>query len=361
MEAHMQALGFGAKVTGGGSNPTIFPVKSGKTDGPDTLTDALKKVKALNGQPAKIVIKKGVTVQRTRKHTIEVQNLTIAGEPNSLLDNNQFYFDCQTSDNILLQNLTFRGTPAVNEKPKDTIDFDANKGRGPIGFWIDHCSFGPYFDLNITANAADLADKNADPLLITVSSCLFENDNPDGKDRENNGALGISGPTGVDPKKGSPPPNTRINAYATVCRNLFRTVRRRSPRSSGLCHVHAFNNVLLKWGVKGASSDQSNGMVSGHNGRFVADANYFLAGPLDEAIQVSATPDVEGHLTVHEKDDTLRNVYENGATKAKTVGTEIDINADYRARKVAVPPVMKMDEKRRNEIEAEAGATLKSV
>jgi pectate lyase len=357
----MPALGFGAKVTGGGPNPTIFPVKRGETDGADTLTDALNKVKALNGKPAKIVIKNGVKVQQKSKHTIEVKNLTIAGEPNSLIDSNQFYFDCQTSDNILLQNLTFRGMPAVNAKPKDTIEIDAKKGRGPIGFWIDHCTFGAYYDLNITVSAADLADKKADKLLITISSCLFENDDPGGKNRQNNGAMGISGPTGVDTKAGKPGPNKRTNAYATVCRNVFRTVRRRSPRSSGLCHVHAFNNVLLKWGVKGAKAEQSNGMASGHDGRLVADANYFFADLVDEAIQVSITPKSEGHLTVHEKDDTLRNVYENGATEARTVGDVIDINADYRAQKVAVPPVKKMDDKLRSEIEADAGAILKSV
>ncbi len=357
----MPALGFGAKVTGGGDKPMIFPVESGETDGKDTLTDALKKVKALNGQPAKIVIKTRVKVKMKSKHTIEAKNLTIAGEPDSLIDSNQFYIDCQTSDNVLLQNLTFRGMPAVNAKPKDAIELDAVKGRGPIGFWIDHCTFGAYYDLNITAKAADLADENADPLLITVSSCLFENDDPDGKNRQNNGALGISGPTGVDPGEGKPGPNERINAYATVCRNVFRTVRRRSPRSSGLCHVHAFNNVLLKWGVKDEDDpEQSNGMASGHNGRLVADANYFLAGPVKEAIQVSITPRSEGHLTVHQEDDTLRNFYE-GAEKAKTVGTEIDINAEYRAQNVAVPPVKKMDKDLRREIESEAGATLESV
>ena len=102
-------------------------------------------------------------------------------------------------------------------------------------------------------------------------------------------------------------------------------------------------------------------MASGHNGRLVADANYFFAGPVDEAIQVSITPDAQGHLTVHEKDGTLRNLYENGAEQAKTVGTEIDIDAKYRAQNVAVPPIRKMNDKLRNEIEADAGATLKSV
>ena len=358
----MPAPGFGAKVTGGGPKPIkTFEVTRGENDGDGTLDDALTKVKALNGQPAKIVIKAGVTVQRKNSRKVELKNLTIAGEQGSLIDNNELTFDCQSADNILLQNLTFRGTPAENAKPKGTIEVDATKGRGPIGLWIDHCTFGPYYDLNITANAADLADRKADPLLITISDCLFQNDDPAGKNRENNGAMGISGPTGVDPGPDTPPPNKRTNAYATVCRNVFRTVRRRSPRSSGFCYVHAFNNVLLQWGVKGANENQSNGMVSGHNGRLVADANYFLAGPLDEAIQVSTTKEAPGNLTVHEKDDTLQNVYKNGATKAKTKGEEIDINAAYRAQKVAIPTVAKMDEKLRAAIEAEAGATLKIV
>ena len=39
----------------------------------------------------------------------------------------------------------------------------------------------------------------------------------------------------------------QTNAYATICNNFFDHVRRRSPRSSGLCVVHAFNNVLVQW------------------------------------------------------------------------------------------------------------------
>jgi hypothetical protein len=63
---------------------------------------------------------------------------------------------------------------------------------------------------------------------------------------------------------------------------------------------------------------------------------------------------------VHQDDDTLRNVYKD-AKEAKTVGTEIDINADYRAQNVAVPPVKKMDTELRREIESEAGATLENI
>src|SRR5689334_13568844 len=99
----MPALGFGAKVTGGGDKPQTFAVTSGKDDeSAGTFGEALKKVKALNGQPAKIVIKKGVTVQRKDSRTIELKNLTIAGEPGSLIDNNELTFDCQKADNILL-------------------------------------------------------------------------------------------------------------------------------------------------------------------------------------------------------------------------------------------------------------------
>jgi pectate lyase len=333
-----------------GDNPTVLNVVDGGNDGKGTLAAALSDAKALKGKPSKIVIRKGLTLQpRKEPHTVKVKNLTISGEPGSLISSNFLFFDCSASDNVILQNLTFAGTPAKKDPPRDSIEIDRNKGRGEIGFWIDHCRFEAYYDLNVTSNTPDL--KGQPPLLITVSNCRFHNDNPNGKAHRNNGALGIHGSRDKkDPKSF----NRSTNAYATVTRNVFDTVRRRSPRSSGLCYVHAFNNVLNKWGAKDMD-DQVTGMSSGHDGRIVAEANYFFAGPLKEAFEVSVTKGMKGFLTVHEDDDRLKNVYKNGAIAGKQVGDVIDIDAAYRDRNIAVPAVTKMDDNLRKSIEDGAG------
>jgi pectate lyase len=347
----MKAIGFGEGVTGGGAQPQVINVENGSDDkDKPTLAAALRAAKALNGKPCAIVIKAGVTVKpRAEPHVVKAKNLTISGEPGSLIRSNLLYFDCAESDNVILRNLSFVGTPAVKDPPRDSIEIDGREGRGPVGFWIDHCDFDAYYDLSVTSNTPDL--EKQPPLLMTVSSCRFHNADPNGKDHRNNGALGIHGSRDKkDPKSF----NRETNTYATVCRNVFDTTRRRSPRSSGLCYVHAFNNVLNKWGAE-KTDDQVNGMSSGHLGRLVAEANYFLAGPVKEAFEVSVTKDMEGALTVHEDDDRLRNVYVNGAKKGKQTGKPIDIDAAYRAQRVTVPVVTKMDDALRDQIQASAG------
>jgi len=61
-----------------------------------------------------------------------------------------------------------------------------------------------------------------------------------------------------------------------------------------------------------------------------------------------------GALTVHENDPILKNVYDNGAIKAKSIGDPIDINGAYRQIDVGVPVVAKMDALR-SSIEKSAG------
>jgi pectate lyase len=193
-------------------------------------------------------------------------------------------------------------------KPYDTLSIDATKGRGKTGFWIDHCAFEAYKDLSITTNTRD--KKGEPPLLITVSHCYFHDRNPNaGKDH---GALGIHGTGGGDEK--NPDSGDReTNAYATVYRNYFETVRRRQPRSSQRTFVHAFNNVLQNWGNGNPNptpQDQVNAMVSGNFGILASEANYFDAGVFKSTIQVARGKE-PGQLIVGT--GPYVNLYVNGA------------------------------------------------
>ena len=338
----MPAIGFGQKVTGGGNTTNRFAVTSGEKDGPGTLDAALKAAKS-SGQPAVIEIAANVVVKPNRLPILAISNLTITGVKGAKINTSNLYFDCAESDNVLIRNLIFEGNPTLNEEPKDSIRMLAENGRGPIGFWIDHCRFDPYFDLNITVHAADHA--NDDPLLLTISSCRFFDPDPDRG--TNNGAMSIAG---VDGR------STRTNAYATVVRNAFETVRRRSPRTSGFTVVHAFNNVLVRWGSTNPNDDQSNGMSSGHDGILVAQGNFFRAGVKKQTIEV--TPDAvrPGRLTIDDNNLILRNEYRDGADRTPPAGAPFNIGQAYAERGInPAPQVQQMTDTLRDEIQREAG------
>ena len=309
----MSAIGFGKNVTGGGSNPVNWiDVTSGKNSGPDTLDEAIKKANKADGHETVIMIKTNidpnVDPDDPKKPTLIVRarNLTIQAQGGFVINRNKLYFDCTAADNILLTNLDFR-SDGVNE-PNDTILIDATKGRGKKGLWIDHCSFEAYNDLNITSHAADL-EEGMPPLLISISHCRFYDKDPGGGHSRNHGALGIHG-AGEDGEG----QNQHTDSYATLYRNYFQKVRRRSPRSSRKNFVHAFNNVLENWGNgdHGADPDrdQVNAMESGNIGRIVAEANYFEAGNFKSTIIVAAGNE-PGELFVGV--DKLVNRYINGA------------------------------------------------
>jgi pectate lyase len=207
----MPAIGFGMKVTGGGTNPRQIKVKSGADKGADTLAEDLK---------------------------VQAKNLTIRAEKGAIIRLNHIVIDCREADNILLQDLRFepdKDGEVRKGKTRDSISIDGSKGRGPIGIWIDHCFFEAFFDLSVTSNTRDLP--GAPPLLITVSYCHFHDNDPGGQKADNHGALGIHGAGSKNNKK----VDQETNAYATVYRNFFESVRRRSPRSSNRTFVHAFN------------------------------------------------------------------------------------------------------------------------
>lgn len=333
----MPAIGFGQLVTGAdvpGSTPTRFNVTRAGGDAAEvgTLPWAVAQANAAAGAPCEIVIQTNVDPNQT-KLTITARNLTIRAEGNATIDSNNLVFNASLADNVILRDLRFTSDGVT--KPNDCIKILAREGRGPKGFWIHHCYFRAYPDLSITTNTQDLPQAGADPLRITVSSCRFYDPDPNGDAHMDHGALGIHG-------FGDKEKNIRdlkTNAYATVCRNVFDHVRRRSPRSSQLTFVHAFNNLLMDWGTNDLDALQQNGMESGNFGLLVAQANYFEAGSvLKTAIEV-AGGDEPARLTVGV--GARVNEYANGATPAQKVGDRIAIQRRYQdgLGSGAVPPI----------------------
>jgi len=361
----MPAIGFGARVTGGDQpNPRIIEVTTPGT-GAGSLTEAVNVIDApfesdqptlpIPMPPTLIRIAAGLKIAANRQPiVIQGRNVTIEGGAGSEIHANQLFFDCATADNIIVRNLKFTGTPDDPTPPRDTIFIDGTNGRQPTGLWIDHCEFQAYFDLNITLKASDIG--GAPPLLLTISNCLFHNDNPGGRHRDNNGGIAIAG---FEDDSGNELSNRNINAYATVTGNLFRTVRRRSPRSSGLSVAHAFNNVLIEWGAGTSTTNQANGMESGHDGLLVAQANFFRAGNLKPTIGI-ATYDRKlkkngGQLIIDDGDATLKNKYANEALATAPTGSPFSITRAYETFGITPPTVVPMDPTLRARIEAAAG------
>jgi pectate lyase len=361
----MSAIGFGMNVTGGGKNPEPIEVKNGDNKGPGTLAAALEKANgAKAGSKLEIVIQTDIA---PNKQDLEVsaQNLTIRAERGAVLILNHLVFDCRKADNILLQDLRFdpgKGRP-TKKQARDSISIDGTKGRGKKGFWIDHCFFEAVFDLSVTSNTKDL--KGEPPLLLTVSCCHFHdndpggNENPDDDDSTvNHGSLGIHG---AGSKNNPKDVDQETNTYATVCRNFFDNVRRRSPRSSNQTFVHAFNNVLKKWGSPNASGDpnQANGMSAGHFGILAVEANYFDAGAFKPTIEIAKRKGEDPRLLVGTGD--LVNLYRNCAMAAESFGAPpIDIRQEYREglndKKAETPQRDPMTDALSETIKKEAGA-----
>lgn len=360
----MPAIGFGKNVTGGADRPHTIEVTDPGNTGAGTLAQAIADANAYTTSsqrhpPQEIVIRlpHGTTkiTSNPTDLTVTARNLTIRAERGAVIEGNHLVFDCRSADNIILRDLRFTHTDDESD-PHDCITIAAQEGRHATGFWIDHCSFRAYPDMCVVTNTRDLA--GAPPLLITVSYCSFYDNNPGGRHSDNHGALGIHG---FDKEKHSNVqgiPDVNTNAYATVCRNVFKQIRRRSPRSSHRTLVHAFNNVLLDWGADDADALQQNGMESGNDGRLVAQANFFEAGKLKLAIEVAAGAQ-PALLTVPDT-GVKQNKYRNGARVAHSVGAHIAIGDQYRAALGAgadVPAAATMTDALRNKIEREAGPT----
>jgi pectate lyase len=304
----MSAIGFGMNVTGGGKKPGRIEVTKGKNEGSGTLKDAIDEANAAKGRDLEIVITTDIEPNPKKEAlTVTAKNLTIRAEGGAVINRNRLVFDCTKADNIWLTNLRF-DSDGLSE-PRDTISIEATEGRGKTGLWIDHCYFEAYYDLSITASTRD--KKGEPPFLITISHCHFHDRDPNAN--KDHGALGIHGFGGNDDKKNPSPPDRETNAYATVYRNYFATVRRRQPRSSQRTFVHAFNNVLQNWGNGNPNptpKDQVNAMVSGNFGILASEANYFDAGVFKSTIQVAKGKE-PGQLIVGT--GQYENMYVNGA------------------------------------------------
>lgn len=334
----MKAIGFGYQVTGGGPNPEIIEVSSGKNSGKNTLEDAIQRANRAGGKPIEIVLRTTVEADTSRGKdgiTVTARNLTITASGGNVIRQNLLVFDCSQSDNVLLRNLRFESSG--KGEPRDTIKIDGTTGRLPIGFWIDHCFFESPADLSITTNTRDLPG-SPPPLLLTVSRCHFFDSNPDGEKNRDHGSLGVHGTgtknsvTGIE--------DQQTNAYATICLNYFESTRRRSPRSSNRTFVHAFNNVLEKWGTRkpGKDLDQENGMSAGHFSILAAEANFFKAGALKDTIEIAKKEDPRLYVGK----GSLENVYRNGAEPASDVGQPAIVIADeYRRAKIPASEVPK--------------------
>jgi pectate lyase len=316
----MKAIGFGQNVTGGGQNPNRIKVTKGGKSGPDTLAEAIKKANDADGRETEIVIQTNID-PNPDELVIRARNLTIRAESRGVegryvINRNLLCF--KRADNIWLTDLRFDSDG--KSEPRDTILIDATEGRGKKGFWIDHCSFEAYKDLNITSHTSDLEDEP--PLLITLSHCRFHDRDHSGQDSFNHGGLTISGFDGESQK---------TNAYATVVRNFFQNVRRRSPRTSRLTFVHAFNNVLENWGNGDPNADpgadQVDAMAVGNFGILAAEANAFDAGAFKPTINVARDPE-PGQLFVGV--NPLMNLYRNGALPPP--GTYPDTTPELRKR-----------------------------
>ncbi|MEA2694221.1 MAG: pectate lyase [Acidobacteriota bacterium] len=363
----MSAIGFGMNVTGGGKKPEPpIEVTKGGNEGPGTLAAAIQKAnEAKAGSQMEIVIQTHISANK-KDLVVRAQNLTIRAVGGAVITHNHLVFDCRKADNILLQDLRFEpGESRPNRKnpPRDAISIDGTQGRGKKGFWIDHCFFEAFFDLSVTANTKDL--KGAPPLLLTVSYCHFHDNDPGGNENSkdddttvNHGSLGIHG---AGSKNNPKDVDQETNAYATVCRNFFDHVRRRSPRSSNQTFVHAFNNVLEKWGSPNAIDDpkQANGMSAGHFGILAAEANYFYADSFKPTIEISERKGEAPRLLVGTGD--LVNQYRNKALSAENFGKPpIDIRQEYRDglndKKAEIPHRDPMTDALSETIKKEAGA-----
>lgn len=355
----MPAIGFGQKVTGGGDTPArIIVTRVGSTGTGITLAKAIdmanKASKRSAGYPAQEILIAPLDGTEVPPHTADLtvtaRNLTIRAANGVTINRNHLVFDCETSDNVILTNLSF--TSDGESDPPDTISIDGTRGRHGTGFWIHHCSFEAYRDLSITSNTRDI--RGARPLLITVSHCRFHDADPNGQAHRNHGALGIHGyehKNKVD---------KHTNAYATVVRNVFDHVRRRSPRSSHLTVVDAFNNVLLDWGTNRTGTDatdaQQNGMEAGHAGILLASANYFKPNVLTETIGVASTQ--PPRLTLGTGTEANRYVVPAVGTPAQ--GAPIvrqQIYTDALGSAAVVPTPVTIDDALVATIRTEAGAS----
>ena len=207
--------------------------------------------------------------------------------------------------NVILENLIFE------KGDKGTEDDAIHIINGTRNVWIDHCSLSDWGDglVDITRSSTD----------ITVSWCRFTS-------HDKVMLIGAS-----------PRATGDREIRVTLHHNLFLGTEERHPRLR-FGKVHAYNNVLMRWG--------SYGMASTMSGELLSQSNVFVAGRNKAAIVTIAGKDPERGYT-RSLDDSLQN----GATVVEREPNRVFDPRQY----YSVLAIEKADEALRNRVEREAG------
>lgn len=332
MPANETPLGFAQKVRGCGPKPTDHTVTN-----VDELKEAVDDANRDNG--TLIVVDGDIEEPDGLELTLTAERLTIYGNRGSSLAGIGFVIDTTEADDIVFQNLTFNavGREGKEPNPDDTLIFRTVGGKAKVGYWVDHCTFGPVPDMNVQLYADE---PGREALLLSISNCRFVG-NPAWEDQ---GSMDLSAYG-----KSHDPDDYDVNVTLYAC--YFLNSRRRSPRSSQGTFVHAFNNVLQNWGA-GSDDDQSNGMAVGDHGRLAAFANYFDAGKVKPVFDLS---DTDVRLDVGRGLDT--NMYVDDARRPPR-NDDIDVAARYANRGLTMPQPQPITTELAKAIMDAAGANL---
>ena len=148
-----QPIGYGAAATGGGNATPIL------------VSNANEFKNAFKGSNKVIIITQDIEL--TSKISVKnLNNITLLGLPGVTLTNletdksNSGILTVNSSNNIIIRNLTFIGPGAYDIDGNDLLTFD-----GVTNAWVDHCDFQDGLDGNF--------DNKHNSDNITVSWCRF--------------------------------------------------------------------------------------------------------------------------------------------------------------------------------------------
>ena len=116
--------------------------------------------------------------------------------------------------NVILRNLTSRGTYVKGDWMGQTNDYDGLQIDNAHHIWVDHCHFSSHGDACL--------DSRAGTTYLTISWCVFSHHNK---------TLGV----GWD---------TKVTTQITLHHSWFRNVGMRSPSAGQVLRAHYYNNFL---------------------------------------------------------------------------------------------------------------------
>ena len=116
--------------------------------------------------------------------------------------------------NVILRNLTIRGTYVKGDWMGQTNDYDGLQMDGAHHVWVDHCHFSRHGD--------GCLDSRAGTTYLTISWCIFS---------RHNKTMGV----GWDNK---------VSAQITLHHSWFRNVTMRAPAAGQTLRAHYYNNYL---------------------------------------------------------------------------------------------------------------------